>query len=105
MKPVKTGIKRSPSRNGVSATETEEKISMLEVASDNTFFFIVSTLGAGIVSLGAPHLGAPCPLTQQATCRQKRGRRSLSKTPYRRLVYKIRRKNGPQKESVKQQSG
>ena len=55
MKPVRIGINRSPSRNGVSATETEEKIRMLEVASDNSFFFIVSTLGAGIVSLGAPH--------------------------------------------------
>ena len=41
IKPVTTRIKRSPSRNGAKASETEPNISRLEPSSENSFFFIV----------------------------------------------------------------
>jgi len=41
IKPVTTRIRRSPSRNGARASETEPKINRFEPISENSFFFIV----------------------------------------------------------------
>ena len=57
MNPVTIGIKRSPNRKGISATETEEKISMFEAASDKSFFFIVINLGAETCEFWRAQLG------------------------------------------------
>src|SRR5678816_4240267 len=51
-------IKRSPSRNGAIASETEPKISRFEAISENSFFFIVKS--PNTVARGEQEEGHTC---------------------------------------------